>query len=459
MRLGLSVIVLAICTAALAQHPADPPRLGDLGFTQEDIAAGNVSLSDIRHGGMKVFATPFNKSDGYGDGPVNPDDTTFFGGRPTLQNNGTFLRINGLDGQTCVECHFMGSNAVVPVRFAVGGFAGAVSSAMFMPRNIDVSDQQGNGFADYDGRFINPPFLFGSGGIELLGKEMTADLQRLRAEAEASPETWIDLETKGVSFGQIRYIAGAFDVSRVEGIDDDLIVRPFGRKGEFPTTRSFDLDALRFHFGMEPIEVVGVDFDNDGDGVINEIGVGEVSALAIFNTTLPRPEQVRMRGDAQRGQGLFHEVGCAECHIPSLTTTTTMLSYSFPEIANDPSANVFYEADLSKRPARFDKTGDGGLVIPLFADLKRHDMGPALAESFGSDLDHEFTTARLWGVADTAPYMHDGRALTIRDAILLHGGEAQAARDAFAALDVPRQNQLLAFLNNLRTPDIVRDPK
>lgn len=459
MRHATTAIVMAICTTAFAQNPADAPRLGDLGFTQNDIASGDVALSDIRHGGMKVFATPFNKSDGYGDGPLNPNDTTFFGGRPTLQNNGTFLRINGLDGQTCVECHFMGSNAVVPVRFAVGGFAGAVSNAMFMPTSIDVSDQQENGFADFNGRFINPPFLFGSGGVELVGKEMTADLQRLRAEAEANPGTWIDLDTKGVNFGQIRYIAGAFDVSRVEGIDSDLVVRPFGRKGEFPTTRSFDLDALRFHFGMEPVEVVGENVDNDGDGVINEIAVGEVSALAIFNTTLPRPEQIRMRGDAEEGERRFADIGCTECHIPALTTTTTLLSYSFPEVADDPSANVFYETDLTKNPTGFDATGDGGIVVPLFADLKRHNMGPGLAESFGSDLDHVFTTARLWGVADTAPYMHDGRALTIRDAILLHGGEAQTARDAFAALDIREQNQVLAFLNNLRTPGTVRDPK
>ena len=73
---------------------------------------------------------------------------------------------------------------------------------------------------------------------------------------------------------------------------------------------------------------------------------------------------------------------------------------------------------------RFRQVPDGGLRVELFSDLKRHDMGPELAESFGSDLDARFITARLWGVADTAPYLHDGRAHTLRDAIMMNGGEA-----------------------------------
>jgi CxxC motif-containing protein (DUF1111 family) len=121
-------------------------------------------------------------------------------------------------------------------------------------------------------------------------------------------------------------------------------------------------------------------------------------------------------------------------------------------VPEDPGANVFYEVDLSRTPARFDRTREGGLVVPLFADLKRHDMGPELAESFGNELDPFFTTARLWGVADTAPYLHDGRATTVSEAILLHGGEAEAARNAFAGASQSDRDQLLLFLQSLRTP-------
>ena len=53
----------------------------------------------------------------------------------------------------------------------------------------------------------------------------------------------------------------SFDTSGVKGIDADLVVRPFGRKGEFATTRAFDRAALQFHMGMQPVEVVGADTD------------------------------------------------------------------------------------------------------------------------------------------------------------------------------------------------------
>jgi CxxC motif-containing protein (DUF1111 family) len=102
----------------------------------------------------------------------------------------------------------------------------------------------------------------------------------------------------------------------------------------------------------------------------------------------------------------------------------------------------------------FQRAPGGGVRVPLFADLKRHDMGPRLAETAeGAPIGNAmFTTARLWGVADTAPYLHDGRATTLFDAIELHGGEAQGARDAFLALSDAERDLLLAFLGTLRTP-------
>ena len=99
--------------------------------------------------------------------------------------------------------------------------------------------------------------------------------------------------------------------------------------------------------------------------------------------------------------------------------------------------------------------GEDGVFVPLFADLKRHDMGDGLKESFalGEISNSEFTTARLWGIADTAPYLHDGRASTLAQAIQAHGGEAQDAQEAFVGLSDDEQAQLIAFLGRLRTPD------
>ena len=91
----------------------------------------------------------------------------------------------------------------------------------------------------------------------------------------------------------------------------------------------------------------------------------------------------------------------------------------------------------------------------MFSDLKRHDMGADLAESLhgvSERRNREFITAKLWGVADTAPYLHDGRALTLNAAILMHGGEAQHVRDSYAALSVADRNAILSFLGTLRNP-------
>ena len=78
-----------------------------------------------------------------------------------------------------------------------------------------------------------------------------------------------------------------------------------------------------------------------------------------------------------------------------------------------------------------------------------------LAETFalGEISNSEFTTARLWGIADTAPYLHDGRASTLAQAIQAYGGEAQVAQEAFVGLSDDERAELIAFLGRLRTPD------
>ena len=159
--------------------------------------------------------------------------------------------------------------------------------------------------------------------------------------------------------------------------------------------------------------------------------------------------------DEDSGFSLFNISGCASCHVPSLEAQARLLAFRQPEIPTDPSANVFYDVDLALEPSAFPLSGSGGITVPLFADLKRHDMGAGLAEDnagASAQQNREFTTARLWGIADSAPYLHDGRALTLSAAISQHGGEAQANADAFDALTEADRAALIAFLNTLRTP-------
>ena len=108
-------------------------------FTQARFAS-SPSLESVRRAGLVVFATPFNHADGFGDGPMNAEDPTAPGGRPTLGNNGTFLRINGLDGQSCVDCHALLSSSTVPPRFGVGGFGGINDVPILEATVMDVTD-------------------------------------------------------------------------------------------------------------------------------------------------------------------------------------------------------------------------------------------------------------------------------------------------------------------------------
>src|SRR5262249_51830397 len=100
----------------------------------------------------------------------------------------------------------------------------------------------------------------------------------------------------------------------------------------------------------------------------------------------------------------------------------------------------------------------GGYPVWLFSDLKRHDMGPKNAARHlqrGVALD-EYLTPRLWGLADSAPYLHDGRAPSIDYAIAGHDGEGIAARAAYAALSIEDKGALRVYLMSLRrTPRVV----
>jgi CxxC motif-containing protein (DUF1111 family) len=109
----------------------------------------------------------------------------------------------------------------------------------------------------------------------------------------------------------------------------------------------------------------------------------------------------------------------------------------------------------------FGDTDPNGIPLFAFTDLRRHDMGPALADPVDEVLPDGGGTVRadvwltrsLWGLADTAPYLHDGRAPSVHEAILFHGGEAQTSKNAYLALSDEDQSALRTYLLSLtRSP-------
>jgi CxxC motif-containing protein (DUF1111 family) len=89
--------------------------------------------------------------------------------------------------------------------------------------------------------------------------------------------------------------------------------------------------------------------------------------------------------------------------------------------------------------------------VNLFSDLLLHDMGDELADGIVQEraTGREFRTAPLWGLSRRDRFLHDGRSKTIEDAILLHDGEAQDARNRFGGLNQSDHDALLAFLGSL----------
>ena len=95
---------------------------------------------------------------------------------------------------------------------------------------------------------------------------------------------------QSVFFGKI--IAqpnGSIDTSMIEGVDTDLIIKPFHQKGAVISLRQFTNNAMNHHHGIQSAERFGLDLDPDSDGIVNELTVGDITAITVFQATLPVP--------------------------------------------------------------------------------------------------------------------------------------------------------------------------
>ncbi|MEX2123562.1 MAG: di-heme oxidoredictase family protein [Woeseia sp.] len=111
---------------------------------------------------------------------------------------------------------------------------------------------------------------------------------------------------------------------------------------------------------------------------------------------------------------------------------------------------LFEVVDDGEALPRLEPTGRSFVVKNIYADFKRHDLGPAFHErEYDGTYVTEFMTEPLWGVGTSAPYGHDRRSINLEEVILRHGGEAEASRNAFAALNDNNQRKLIEFLDTL----------
>lgn len=404
---------------------------------QSAIDAGMVSPSELFQMGAQLFHLTFTTDVGYG-GKDLPHFQRFHKGKR-----------GGPDAIKCAACHWR------------GGPGGAGDAA-------DNTYIDGDGETQASTLARNPRSLVGAGIVELLGREMTAELQKLRkdalAKAKSSGQSVVQqLVVKGVSFGQIEARPdGSTDGSKIEGVDSDLVVKPFGWKGRFASIRDIVEEELLIHHGMESTHVVQHGLperigsfggtDPDGDGVTDEVSEGQVTALTLFVAmqevpVVDLPKDVEHMALLVKGETLFTTLGCDVCHVRSMPLDSS--KYVLTNRSGGPATEI----DLARDGVepRISSTVPGALKAYLYSDLKRHDMGPGLADARAEQgiWSRQFVTPPLWGILRSRPYLHDARAQTVPLAILAHGGEAQAARDAYAALSEDDKGAVRIFLSTL----------
>lgn len=517
--LGLFFLAAAILAQSsnsqIGQEKAVPIHLQD----GEEFQTPLKRLIDY---GNLLFIARFTIQDGLGRPLTKGTGAPLSDSSSPLVFPRNFNRISSPDSQGCSACHNLprpggggdriGDVFVLGQRFDFVAFdpADAVPTrgdvdelgrpTLFeRPGGSNGSIPAGTSVVSNERKTIG---MFGSGYIEMLARQITADLQAIRNSVP--PGGSAALVSKGISFGTIRRNPdGTWDTSRVQGISalsltttgrdnpPSLIIRPFAQASNVISLRQFTNNAYNHHHGIQSEERFGLNVDADGDGVVNELTTADVTAVTLFQATLPPPGQVIPSDPVARaaiasGQAVFNQIGCATCHVPALPLTSANNPglpgqpgwiYSEPSPYN-PVGNLRpgpLDYPNTAPPITVDLTSDqlprprlkpvGGVVwVPAYTDLKLHDIsyGPDDPDAEPLDQNQEpgtpeffagnrfFLTRHLWGLYNSGPFMHHGKFSTVREAIGHHYAEAAASHKAFDALNASDQGDLIEFLKSLQ---------
>lgn len=261
-------------------------------------------------------------------------------------------------------------------------------------------------------------------GPQLIGGGLLESVDDATILALADPD---DRDADGIS-GRAHIVA-----------DVEPRVGRFGWKASKPTLDAQVMAALHGDMGItnpahpsEPTTAAqAIDSPSGGDPVKGEpeADAHKVARLVHYCRVLAVPAQRAADSpEVVRGRALFASAGCASCHAPTLRTG-------------------------ERSPVALLR----GAEFHAYTDLLLHDMGDGLADDRreGDASGREWRTPPLWGlglietVNGHTRLLHDGRARSIEEAVLWHGGEAQRARDAFASMPREDRAALLAFLRSL----------
>jgi hypothetical protein len=472
-----------------------------------------ISISDLISFGQTLFLARWTSQEGQGRPLTKGTGNPLSDRASPLLFPRNFDRLSGPDSNSCSGCH--------NTPF-VGAGGDRVGEVFVLGQRFDFLDFDHtdtvptDGAADELGNFVTMETAFnerktigmnGSGFIEMLARQMTAELQAQR-DATALGGS-VALNSKGILFGTLVHNTnGSWDISKVQGIPapslttangaaPSLIIRPFHQVGNIVSVRQFTNNAFNHHHGIQSEERFGLGADPDGDGFANELTTADVTAVTLYQVTLNVPGQVIPHEPAVEaaivaGERLFSQIGCASCHIPALPLTsnnnpgtpgqpgwiyTEPSPYNpttgpnspnlVPGPANYPLSAPSLLVDLtsSRLPQPRLKAASGVVMVPAYTDLKLHNMCDGPADPNAEPLDQnqpagsagffagnqKFITRKLWGLYNQGPFGHAGKFTTMREDIILgHNGEAAAARAAFQALAPSQEDDLIEFLKSLQ---------
>ena len=476
------------------------------------------------------FTTPLNQLIQYGAQLFSAKFTIQEGaGRPLSKGTGAALsdptsplvfprnfdRVSSPEANACSGCH----NVPVP-----GAGGDRVTEVFVLAQRFDRLTFDHNdtittrGAIDESGKLVTMENVTndrktigmnGSGFVEMLARQMTADLQ---AERDATPLGGSSrLTSKGILFGSLTHNAdGTWNVSQVQGLaapsrsstgttPPSLIIRPLHQVGNVVSLRQFSNNAFNHHHGLQAEERFGLNADPDGDGFTNELTVADLTAVSLFQATMAVPGRVIPNDPAVEhanllGEAVFDQIGCASCHA-----TLPLTSNSNPGLPGQPGWIYFEPSpynpatgpnapNLRLGPLNYPATApalavdltsealplprlqarQGVIMVELYSDLKLHDISatsdpktdpecepldqnqPAGSPAFFAG-NCKFITRKLWGFYNQGgAFMHHGKFTTAREAVEAHNGEALSQRQTFDALPIDRQNAVIEFLKSLQ---------
>ena len=261
--------------------------------------------------------------------------------------------------------------------------------------------------------------IFGSGWIDRISEKAIVQNMRNRSFSNVGKELGLNFAT--VPVGKLRTLP-------------DGRVGRFGWKAQFASLEDFVATACANEIGLGTPSVKQakpIGKPNAPD-VTPDLDRKQFKQLMAFVDTLPKPveavpDTAKEREAARHGKQVFAAIGCAACHVPDLGGVSGIYTDFLMYTLDDPTPPGGSSPYGPEPPPEAPRPND----LPAPAEWK---------------------TPALWGVADSAPYFHDGTAMTLHDAILRHNGDGKSVKKAFTELPAKDQAAVESFLNTLKAP-------